>query len=344
MALVSYGSSDSESDYEESKATETLNNNNNELPLSESNDQKTNEDELHQPNDEFDDQDLKATNFLKLPHPSSTVDKLVSNLTTSKEKGKVKIFLPSYKATDDQLEDDNDEREFKRFKYSSSRGSALKSLLPPPKHKSVKTTSFVPDILKRKAESTTVSRPTNLRPTIKAIDDDDESVNFFTFDQDKNDTNNVEFRPQAVQANKFETDLIHSRFNDRSIKASFHSSSGDDQSNSSSHRPPAQETAYQKERKLKYEIEKKFGEEVGDDVRIQEVNIANHLNDNLDYLKTVSEEREVQVKGPAPSSMAKRKHQITYLAYQAKQNETKLKNEWAQGRINREQSRSKYGF
>lgn len=44
------------------------------------------------------------------------------------------------------------------------------------------------------------------------------------------------------------------------------------------------------------------------------------------------------------SSSSKRKHQITYLAYVAKEREQELKSAWAQGKFNKMQSRMKYGF
>uniref|UniRef100_A0A6M2DN32 Putative proline-rich protein prcc n=1 Tax=Xenopsylla cheopis TaxID=163159 RepID=A0A6M2DN32_XENCH len=45
-----------------------------------------------------------------------------------------------------------------------------------------------------------------------------------------------------------------------------------------------------------------------------------------------------------PSSTQKRKHQITYLAQQAKANEQELQNQWANNRMTRRQTQSKYGF
>lgn len=296
-----------------------------------------------------DDDDLRTTSHLKLPQPSadSKAKTLIGNLSASRVNGKVKIFLPSFKgaAEDDEYkEPDDDEREFKRFKYSSSRGSGLKSLLPPPKNQiktsAAKAASFVPDVLKRRAEQ---SRPSTSKSSssVRAEDEDDESVNFFSFDQTVKSSASGDLKPsvQPVMPNRFETDLIKSKFGDASIRQVS--------SQTAAAKQPAgvgQETEYQKELKLKYEIEKQFKDEAGDQIKIQEVNIANHLNDNLDYIKSVSEERQQEVSGPLPSMMAKRKHQITYLAFQAKQNELKLKNEWAQGRANRDQARSKYGF
>ncbi|XP_016837563.1 proline-rich protein PRCC [Nasonia vitripennis] len=48
--------------------------------------------------------------------------------------------------------------------------------------------------------------------------------------------------------------------------------------------------------------------------------------------------------GAGPSGQSKKKHQITYLAHQAKAMELELKNQWAQNKASRQQTRSKYGF
>ena len=48
--------------------------------------------------------------------------------------------------------------------------------------------------------------------------------------------------------------------------------------------------------------------------------------------------------GAGPSGQSKKKHQITYLAHQAKAMEVELKNQWAQNKMTRQQTQSKYGF
>ncbi len=42
--------------------------------------------------------------------------------------------------------------------------------------------------------------------------------------------------------------------------------------------------------------------------------------------------------------MQKRKHQITYLAVEAKAREQELQQQWAANRANRRQTKMKYGF
>lgn len=64
-------------------------------------------------------------------------------------------------------------------------------------------------------------------------------------------------------------------------------------------------------------------------------------------VKAMTEEpvqRPVSMQGAGPSSQSKKKHQITYLAHQAKAMEVELKNNWSQNRMARKQTQSKYGF
>ncbi|CAH2102974.1 unnamed protein product [Euphydryas editha] len=49
-------------------------------------------------------------------------------------------------------------------------------------------------------------------------------------------------------------------------------------------------------------------------------------------------------RGHEPTSQQRRKHQITYLAHQAKANEAELQNQWANNRMTKRQTQSKYGF
>ena len=64
-------------------------------------------------------------------------------------------------------------------------------------------------------------------------------------------------------------------------------------------------------------------------------------------VKALTEEpvqRPVSMQSGGVSSQSKKKHQITYLAHQAKAMEMELKNQWAQNRMTRKQTQSKYGF
>lgn len=66
-------------------------------------------------------------------------------------------------------------------------------------------------------------------------------------------------------------------------------------------------------------------------------NLVKQLTEEVNY-------RPSHKKFHGPSSLQKRKHQITYLAYQAKERELELKNQWANNRFTKKQTQSKYGF
>lgn len=86
----------------------------------------------------------------------------------------------------------------------------------------------------------------------------------------------------------------------------------------------------------------------------EEINIVDVCEDDfrasqLELTKTLSQEVDPRSfshrkKGEGPSTQEKRKHQITYLAFQAKERELELKNAWAANRVTRQQTQSKYGF
>ncbi|XP_066588563.1 proline-rich protein PRCC [Prorops nasuta] len=84
-----------------------------------------------------------------------------------------------------------------------------------------------------------------------------------------------------------------------------------------------------------------------DEANIIEINGEDIKPDEREWLvKALTEEpvqRPISVNS-GPSSQSKKKHQITYLAHQAKAMEVELKNQWAQNRATRQQTQSKYGF
>ncbi|XP_012264161.2 proline-rich protein PRCC [Athalia rosae] len=85
-----------------------------------------------------------------------------------------------------------------------------------------------------------------------------------------------------------------------------------------------------------------------DEANIIEINGEDIKPDEREWLvKALTEEpaeRPVSMEGAGPSSQSRKKHQITYLAHQAKAMEVELKNQWAQNRVTRKQTQSKYGF
>jgi len=85
-----------------------------------------------------------------------------------------------------------------------------------------------------------------------------------------------------------------------------------------------------------------------DEANIIEINGEDIKPDEREWLvKALTEEpvqRPVSMQSCGISSQSKKKHQITYLAHQAKAMELELKNQWSQNRMTRKQTKSKYGF
>lgn len=85
-----------------------------------------------------------------------------------------------------------------------------------------------------------------------------------------------------------------------------------------------------------------------DEANIIEINGEDIKPDEREWLvKALTEEpvhRPLSMQSCGINSQSKKKHQITYLAHQAKAMELELKNQWSQNRMTRKQTQSKYGF
>ncbi|XP_014675532.1 PREDICTED: proline-rich protein PRCC-like isoform X2 [Priapulus caudatus] len=101
----------------------------------------------------------------------------------------------------------------------------------------------------------------------------------------------------------------------------------------------------QDEKFLKIQGVKQRGKEEINFIDVNADDELGHMDNHL--IKGLSEEtehRSKRKKEEMPSAQQKRKHQLKYLAFQAKERELELKNAWAQGRANRKTAQSKYGF
>lgn len=82
-----------------------------------------------------------------------------------------------------------------------------------------------------------------------------------------------------------------------------------------------------------------------EDLNIIDINEDDMKGDPRVWLtKAMTEEQAPRPSGKGPKGLAKTRHQITYLAHQAKERDWELKQEWATARENRNASRNKYGF
>jgi len=84
-----------------------------------------------------------------------------------------------------------------------------------------------------------------------------------------------------------------------------------------------------------------------EDIHIIDFHADDHLNP-ADLIKNITQESSMKShskkRSDLPSAQQRRKHQITYLAHQAKEQEFELKNAWATNRQTKRETQSKYGF
>lgn len=85
-----------------------------------------------------------------------------------------------------------------------------------------------------------------------------------------------------------------------------------------------------------------------EEINIVDVNAADQVGDSAAMLAKYGTEEIAYApsrkKKDMPTSQQRRKHQITYLAFQAKERELELRQQWSANRQTRRQTQSKYGF
>ncbi|KAH9529834.1 hypothetical protein DERF_003695 [Dermatophagoides farinae] len=360
MSLVNYGSSDDDDENESDVISETL--------QSESNEQKS----IHSISD------IKSTNVHSRPSLSSSLSSLTfksltkpTNFITSNSRIQIKAFDDDLVTNrQDSDSDDEDNRARKRMKRSE-KGSSLISMLPKPKttiiNSDKQTTngsttsslvSLVPNSVSNRAKA---SEKTSLSTKLKTVEK--ESVSNFFFadsdndDDDADDDDNVKIRmipkPWLTEDtnNKTVMDLNYPpapcsssyQAEEEKISAPIYGPSKpieQEEQSSINYLDPNDDITYKKY------IASKFDDNT-ENIKIIDVNLNQHLSENKDWLKNISLEKDIvdeALEAKAPNSTAKRKNQITFLAYQAKKRELELKNQWAQNRLSKSQTRAKYGF
>ncbi|PNF24107.1 hypothetical protein B7P43_G03242 [Cryptotermes secundus] len=348
------------------------------------------------------DQNLSLFSSLPPPKPSFTLETDDSLIFTRyklpKGKEPVKITIPSLS----EFKDEESEPAKKKLK-PSRKVPSLFSLLPAPKHLSIKETKrqLVPHVLTKKTPSIMSASSTlkseiddsvkNTSPSLISYADSEEESDgegdFFSLKMD----HKVEAIDQAnttktgtfvvADSGSDTTDIAANegnalKSNDAPLvfNSEFNPSPWPSSSSSSEHRgyehwqnefePTTQTTpgssddyisVQQDNLQLNDEALQRLcgrrAKRQQQDMQLIEVNGATIMPDPKEWFtKQMTQEQETKIhshshrKNDGPTTQQRRKHQITYLAFQAKENELELKNQWSQNRMSRKQTQSKYGF
>ncbi|XP_015791927.1 proline-rich protein PRCC [Tetranychus urticae] len=284
-------------------------------------------------------------------------------VVVDKKSKKIKVVIPSLDEMD--CDSDEDEEVGPKRKITPAGGCSLKSLLPKPKNaprfnsslfsstpitqptssslSSASTTvnSSVASLIPHSISRPKTGIPPSKRPkkaSVKSNDDDETPTSFFSFG-DVQSTKQLDANIETiipVVKSKPEAELKYS-----DVDYNIPTTSSNYSQQNESKQPPTNNI---NDPEFKKFIASKFGEEPAEKIDIVEVNVGSYLAGNHELLKSISMESGPTVKGPAPSQLAKRKNQITYLAYQAKQREVDLKNQISNNKFTKAQTRSRYGF
>ncbi|KAI5744874.1 hypothetical protein M8J76_006051 [Diaphorina citri] len=280
---------------------------------------------------------LLKSNVFHLPAPTS------HTLKPPLKNKSVKISIPSLDEFDEEDGETNKPRKAKLT--ASLKGSGLFSVLPKPRHEFLatprqmcsSTCPLTPQNIKSKAKTTNPSDPDEHH-----FDEKKEEENFFTIPDRKSDTLEVvadktieEYLKPIVQhetkASKCSNHEDIACISHTEIEMPCHASS-----------TPIE---------LNNDVLRKLGgrKRKGEDLIVKDVDGNSLVPDSQQWLtKQLSTETTYRPshnsKHDGPTSQQKRKHQITYLAFQAKANELDLKNQWANNRQSKRQTQSKYGF
>lgn len=283
-------------------------------------------------------------------------------------------FLLSFQFADDE-DDDIEVKEPPKKKVNPSRGgSGLFSVLPEPKHAPAKEAgrSLVPHVLTK--------RPTQIKKPMKKVtkkppaattivdnvsDDDEEEVSTGTSDffslSEEPDTNYAKVAPvlpsdhvpatiaPSSELIREEPRVPYTQPEGPTLSleqhAHYHEVGPSTMEQEPSQPAAAATTGIDEATFLR--LAGKRGR--ADVINFIDVNADDALLTRHEWMtKALSEEKPQhgfsKKREGLPTQKQKQKHQITYLAHQAKERELELKNAWAQNRMTKMQSQAKYGF
>ncbi|XP_043188975.1 proline-rich protein PRCC-like isoform X1 [Amphibalanus amphitrite] len=264
----------------------------------------------------------------------------------------VKISIPSLS----QFKDEEEEEPAAKKMKPSQKGSGLFSLLPPPKAATTKELgrALVPHSVSRPAapRRAAPAPPRVPPPAPAAADSDDEEGgggDFFSLSEEGPSLPALPVGPAAGPLT----------FSEREQEAAAAARRRSPSPEPMEGAPPPTAAGSQWPQSAAAQLDmpaealqhlrgRRGRREAPEDIQFIDVNQDDILPDRDEWMtKQLTEEKVVrrpQKSADDPTSQQRRKHQITYLAHQAKEREVELKNEWAQNRATKNAYRTKYGF
>lgn len=310
--------------------------------------------------------------FSKLPAPQNTsttvldpsLQEIVKQPAKTAKSKRAQILIPSLDEWDD---DEDEEQQKKKIKRAAQTGSGLMGLLPAPRHGSTTSVQLTPQVLTRprtvpnKVPQT--SAPSTTPPTMVAetrasqawSEDPDEpgglnqsgssAPSFFTFGETPlpqpeppvegySIPTTETYTPDVPQVDALHTVQREPTPESRRGKIVF--------------AEPAEPGT------SAFDVELDDGALVRlrgrrqEEINIIDVSADSQVDKSRILIRGLTEEQPQQSHSDNSdfntSQQHRRKHQITYLAQQAKAREQELKNMWSQNRMTRRQTQAKYGF
>uniref|UniRef100_T1HEY0 Uncharacterized protein n=2 Tax=Rhodnius TaxID=13248 RepID=T1HEY0_RHOPR len=353
MALVAYDCSDS-SDYED----DVLENNVTNVTLSKEKDENNSAGKV-KTNDNSDktNTDSKEEVSDSLPPPleiKPNFNVISWELLSKSRTHPIRISIPS-------LEDEKDEEIIAKPKLKpSSSKSGLFALLPKPKQHLLVPPSLnarkpekKKEVIKSQQLARTLQKTETLRSlvtgrqeissldkTLDDVDDDEEPQSFFFLSEDKNlpVTNEVEI---IEKVNEFKESPISC---DDAPLIQQEPESFSHNLNNDLPMLPESTSDIELDKEALEKLCGRRGKRLAGEIEMVNVSGAELVGDSKLWLAKELTTQQVHFKRAKFDPLQRRKHQITFLAAQAREQELELSNQWASNRMTRKQTQAKYGF
>merc|ERR1712136_73438 len=264
---------------------------------------------------------------------------------TKKKNGRIVIGIPSLA----DLEEDYKEKKIRKTETVVTKGqSKLFATLPLPKNSRYEPPEKAAQLTEKptflKKSSSLIPQSVVKKQAQKAhSDDEDESGSFFTLDEPalKETTAPLILPMPGLVATSAPMETI-SAFTPMPTNQQYNLANISDEAMMTMSEPASMELDMNEAMQVLQGTKRKLP----DDAQIIEVKAERLTYDpNFSQLKQISEEQSTSNNQDFTyNKLQKKKHQITYLAAQAKAREVDLKNQWAQNKATKRQTQAKYGF